>query len=425
MFLCLISGSAGAGELPQGADPAEFPIPGATSVLLGRDLFFDPILSGNRNIACATCHIPTSSSADVTPITLGEGAVGLGAHRNSTGHARRIARNTPALFNLGAHEFVSLMHDGSVEKDPSTRFGVRLPEGQFLERPVTSLLAAQALVPMITPDEMAGLPGSNPIADAVSEGRVNGMDGAWHLIALRVDAIPAYRARFDWLIGKDEPLHVADISNALADFITYQFRATDSAFDEFLRGDDRAMTNHQLHGMSLFYGKAGCANCHAGIFQTDHRYHAIGVPQIGPGKGHGLKDYADHGRAAVTGASENMYQFRTPSLRNVTLTAPYGHSGAISSLEAMIRHHADPLTELAEYVGEVGFDQSAMNDFDEVLAIASAVELRASPLSGREIDALVAFLGALTDTSFASKRLRPPETVPSGLPVESAIPNPS
>ncbi len=425
IFFCLISESVFADGLPEAVAPKEFPVPGATSVLLGRDLFFDPILSGNRNIACATCHIPSLSSADVMPVTLGEGAVGLGAQRNSTGQARRTARNTPALFNLGAHEFVSLMHDGRVERDESTRFGVRLPDGLFLERPVTSPLAAQALIPMITPNEMAGLPGSNPIADAVSEGRINGMEGAWHLIALRVDAIPGYRARFDWLIGKDEPVHAADITHALADFITYQFRSTDSAFDAFLRGDDTALSNDQLHGMSLFYGKAGCANCHTGAFQTDHQYHAIGVPQIGPGIGHGQKDYADYGRAAVTGTSNDMYRFRTPSLRNVALTAPYGHSGAISTLEAMIRHHADPLTELAEYIGEAGLDQSAMEDFDEVLAISSAVELPPSPLTDREIDALLAFLGALTDTSFATKRLEPPASVPSGLPVEGLLPNPS
>lgn len=422
--LCCLTTSALAGELPRAPQPDDFPVPGATSVLLGRDLFFDPILSGNRNIACATCHIPDKASADGRVLGMGEGGTGLGPARQASGQGRVIARHTPALFNLGAHNFTSLMLDGRVAADPDERFGFRLPEGQFLERPVTSALAAQALMPLIAPDEMAGQPGSNPIADAVAEGRINGMDGAWHLIAQRVEGVPDYRRRFDWLIGTDEPLHATHIAQVLADFITYQFRATDSAFDAFLRGDDQALSNDQLRGMALFYGKAGCAACHSGPFQTDHGFHAIGVPQIGPGMGHG-PGYADHGRAAVTGAPKDIYRFRTPSLRNVALTAPYGHSGALASLEAMIRHHADPLTALAEYVAAPDPDEGAMADFDEVLAISAAIELAPTALTDRDVAALVAFLGALTDTSFATERLTVPQTVPSGLPVGGVAPNPS
>jgi len=424
-LLCVLPALTLAGEVPRAIGPADFPVPGATSVLLGRDLFFDPALSGNRNIACASCHMPQEASTDAVALSLGEGAEGLGPERHSAEEARRIARHTPALFNVGAREFTVLMTDGRIAADPDSRFGIRMPEGHFLERPVTSVLAAQALMPMVAADEMAGLPGTNAIADAVAAGRITGMDGAWHLIAQRIEGIPDYRRRFDWLIGADEPLHASHIAQVLADFITFQFRATDSAFDAFLRGDDSALGNEQLRGMALFQGKAGCAACHSGPFQTDHGFHAIGLPQIGPGKGHG-PDHADHGRGAITGDPADRYRFRTPSLRNVALTAPYGHSGAIPTLEAMIRHHLDPMTALAEYLDPPeGIAPGAMEDFDEVLAIAAASEITPVVLSDRDIAALIAFLGALTDRSFETERLQAPLRVPSGLPPQGIPAAPS
>ena len=421
-----------AGELPRAITPDDFPVPGATSVLLGRDLFFDPILSGNRNIACSSCHVPSAGSADAVSLTLGEGAQGLATARISPdGHAARIARHTPALFNLGAHEFDVLMHDGRVASDPATRFGFALPEPAFLERPVTSALAAQALMPMIAPDEMAGRPGSNPVADAVAAGNITGLGGAWDLIARRVADTPEYRQRFQWLIGDNEPIHITHIAQALADFTTYEFRATNSPFDAFLRGDDSALSNDQMRGLSLFYGKAQCSTCHSGPFQTDHDFHAIAMPQFGPGKDHG-PGTADHGRAAISGEPSDKYRFRTPSLRNVALTAPYGHTGAYATLGGIIRHHADPLTGLAEYLGapailpgSATYPEGAMQDFDEVLAIGMASEIALPPLSDREIEALVAFLGALTDPVSVTGRLGPPRTLPSGLPLDQGIVPPS
>ena len=80
----------------------------AAQVELGRLLFFDKILSGNRNIACATCHYPKHATADGLALGIGEGGVGLG----------RISRNSPSLANLGAKEFSRLFHDGRVEADP-------------------------------------------------------------------------------------------------------------------------------------------------------------------------------------------------------------------------------------------------------------------------------------------------------------------
>ena len=432
----LSAGGALAADLPRAIQPDDFPVPGATSVLLGRDLFFDPILSGNRNISCASCHDATFGSSDGVSLSLGEGAHGRGMLRTGVpglDEPRRLARNTPSLFNLGAFEFTVLMHDGRVEADPTTRFGFRLPEGRFLERPVPSALAAQALMPLVAADEMAGHPGENPVADAVAADNITGLGGAWDLLARRVADTPEYRQRFAWLLGQGEPLHAVDIARVLSDFITYEFRASDSPFDAFLRGDDRALSNDALRGMAVFYGKGNCASCHSGPFQTDHQFHAIGVPQIGPGKAHGPKT-ADHGRAAITNSPDDAYRFRTPSLRNVVLSAPYGHSGAFGTLESMIRHHLDAMTSLAEYTGDAAlFPQSgapqdmlgAMADFDEVLNIAAAIEIAPVALSDAEISALMSFMDALSDPISSTGRLGPPKQLPSGLPLDADMTPPS
>ena len=212
----------------------------------------------------------------------------------------------------------------------------------------------------------------------------------------------------------------------MAAFVAYEHRATDSPFDAYLSGRKHALTPPQKRGLALFYGKAQCSVCHSGPFQTDHGFHAIGMPQIGPGKGHGAP-YADHGRAAVTGDSADLYKFRTPSLRNVALTAPYGHAGAYPTLEEVIRHHLSPMSSLMAYHPDTfalpALDgQSAPDitqpDKDERARIAAAIELQPQTLTVREIADLVAFLHALTDANAAIGRLRAPATVPSGLPVD-------
>lgn len=418
-----------AADLPNAVTPFEFPVPDITSVLLGRDLFFDPILSGNQNISCATCHHPSLGTGDAMSLSIGEGGSGLGSDRivqEANQPQSRIPRNAPPLFNLGASEFTTLFHDGRVAHDPSAEFGIRMPDGFALDRPVSSFLAAQAILPITSPIEMAGQPGENLVADAVARGRIYGANGAWQLLAQRVEEIPQYRQRFTWLMGEYDPIHITDIGNAIADYIAFEFRATDSPFDAFLSGQDNALTNEQLRGMSLFFGKAKCSTCHSGTFQTDHSFHAIGIPQFGPGKGHDA-GHSDHGRAAVTNDRSDSYKFRTPSLRNVTLTAPYGHNGAYPDLENMVRHHLDPMTMLAEFtidrarLHDVQLDVSdtdALEDFDEFFRIGTAIEIEPVSLSEREIEALLRFLESLEDPTSKTGRLGVPKSVPSGLELD-------
>ena len=418
-----------AGPLPTEATDDDFHQFPQELITLGRDLFFDPILSGNKNIACATCHHPSLGTSDAMSLSVGEGGIGLGKDRHvDAGNApkARIPRNAPVLFNLGAREFSVMFHDGRTAKDRHAMFGIRMPEGRTLERPMPSALAAQNILPILSPDEMAGHPGENEIADAVAAEHILGPDGAWDLLSKRVDDIPEYRARFD-AIGRSD-LHITDIGTALSAFIGFEFRATNSPFDQYLQGDS-AMNEAQLDGMDLFYGKARCSTCHTGTFQTDHNFHAIGLPQLGPGKNTHAA-YADTGHGMVSGEPEDMYRFRTPTLRNVTQSAPYGHNGAYADLEDVVRHHLNAVQGLAGYdrnkpllSAEVATnDWEAMDDFEEVMRIAEAIEISDVALDEIEIDKIMAFLGALTDETVGEKGLGVPASVPSGLPMDRISP---
>lgn len=418
-----------AAEIPNPVTHSDIPDTPFSTILLGRDLFFDPILSGNRNIACATCHHGALGSADGVALAVGEGGTGLGAARHGQpDYAARahIPRNAPALFNLGAPEFTTLFHDGRVSADPKARMGFAMPKGAELERPVPNALTAQALMPLTSPEEMAGSAGENPIADLVESGRIRGPNGAWQKLSERVGAVPSYRRRFDAIIGPYEPLHITDISAVIARFIAYEFASTDSPFDAYLSGRAHALTPPQKRGLDLFYGKADCASCHSGPYLTDHAFHAIGMPQIGPGKGEGAP-YSDLGRALVTGEADDLYRFRTPSLRNVAFTAPYGHSGAYATLEDVVRHHLSPRESLLAYdPGKTllpGLDRPETAppptvDDEEVARIAAAIELPPLELSEAELSDILSFLDSLSDPHAATGRLGAPAVVPSGLAVD-------
>ncbi len=397
-------------------------------ITLGQLLFYDPILSGSKTVACASCHDPRFGTSDGLSLGLGDGAFGRGPARRvdpANLPPRRVARNAPALFNLGAAEFTSLFHDGRLELDPSRPSGMRTPMGAEMEAGFDSALAAQAMFPVLSGDEMAGHYGENDISRAVSQGLITGPGGAWERIAARVAAVPEYRARFDALLGAGAPVHFTDIANAIAAFTIHEWRADNSPFDRYLR-DGTPLGEAAMRGLELFYGKAGCSACHSGQFQSDQQFHAIAMVQIGPGKAAEFEDHhRDTGRMRVTGNPADAYRFRTPSLRNVTLSAPYGHAGAYATLEAVVRHHLDPVASLRAYdISQAILPDlpGAVDDWvlarpDEIAAIAAANELAPVALSDAEVANILAFLASLEDPVSAGGRLGIPQSVPSGLPV--------
>lgn len=408
---------------------ASFPTPDMDEVRLGQLLFFDPILSGNRTVSCATCHHPRFATSDGVSLGIGDGGIGLGPDRKPDPQnlpEERVPRNAPALFNLGAAQFQTLFHDGRLEANETDPFGFRTPLGEDMEQGFDGVLSAQTMFPVLSPDEMAGHYSENDVAQAVRQGFFTGPNGAWAILTARVAAIPAYREGFDTLLPPDKPLHFSDISNAIAAFMAFEWRADDSPFDLYLR-NGTPLGQDATAGMALFYGKAGCGTCHAGQFQTDHRFHAIGMPQIGPGKSARFEPHHhDVGRMRVTGAAADAYRFRTPSLRNVLQTAPYGHDGAYKDIRGVLEQHLTPQAALDSYdpaqavlpplAGAVDF--ANLTDTDEIARITASIDLTPVALSDAEKDAIIAFLGSLTDQTSLNGRLGVPATVPSGLPVD-------
>ncbi|MFK7876114.1 MAG: cytochrome-c peroxidase [Paracoccaceae bacterium] len=406
--------------------PPEFVTIAPDRARLGQLLFYDPILSGNRNISCATCHHPKFGTSDGVSLSLGEGGIGLGPERRADPQnppEQRIPRNAPALWNLGAQEFNVMFHDGRLEADPDQPGGIRTPLGQDMVSGFSSVLSAQSMFPVLSPDEMAGHYSENDVSQAVRQGLLAQPGGAWDLLAGRIADIPDYRALFDATVGAGTAITFPLISDMLAEFIQFEWRADSSPFDLHMRGEV-PITGAALRGMKLFYGQGNCNSCHAGWFQTDHAFHSIALPQIGPGKAARFESHArDEGRMRVTGQIGDAYAFRTPSLRNVTLTAPYGHSGAYRDLEAMIRHHTDPVSGLKAYDISAailpplaGVDDTRLRtDADAMAQIAASNTLAPMALSNAQIADLIAFLATLEDPA---ERLGVPGSVPSGLAVD-------
>lgn len=434
--LCsLIGFAAFAGDLPAPLTDADFPAHPMAEVELGQLLFWDKILSGNRNIACATCHNPRFGTSDGLSLGMGEGGIGLGPDRKpdeADYPEQRIPRNATALWNVGAKGFTVLFADGRIEVDPSRPSGFRTPLEDEMVKGFASLLSAQTMFPVLANDEMAGHYEENEVSTLVRQGRLTGKDGAWEAIAARVAAVPDYAARFKAVypeIAAGRPLDFTDISNAIAAYMTFDFRSDTAPFDAFLRGQgdlDPAATR----GMGLFYGLAGCASCHSGPLFSDMKFHAMGDPQIGPGKAERFESHQrDAGRMRVSNRPEDAYAFRTPSLRNVTLTAPYGHAGAYASLDAYLAQHARPGSGLAGYsldqavlpameVGKPDLNPAPEGAAFDEIAKAAAASPRVS-LSDADRADLIAFLKSLEDpVARAGGRMGIPSSVPSGLSLD-------
>jgi len=410
--------------------------PDARKVRLGQQLFFDKVLSGNRNISCATCHHPFAGTADGLSLPVGEGGRGVGVTRDlGSGNdavTERVPRNAPALFNLGAREFTHLFHDGRVQPDGSMPNGIATPAGFDLPGGLDNALAAQAMFPVTSTTEMAGQPGENPIADAAATGNLAGPGGVWAQLAARLRAIDGYVEQFVAVfddVGSSADIRMTHAANAIAAFEAANWRADNSPFDRFLRGERGAMSASARAGMRIFYSaaKGNCASCHSGAFQTDQSFRAIAVPQIGPGKGDGAYGYEDYGRERVSGDPADRYRFRVPSLRNVAQTAPYGHSGAFNTLEAMVSHHADAVDSLYRYdPGQASLpsradlddlDRVALSDPGVLAGIAQANELVPRYLTERDFRRLIDFLHALTDPAMLDLRGDVPGALPSGMPL--------
>ena len=423
-LLSFLSTAAIAGDLPRALNDQDFSRFDPAQAALGHDLFYDTILSGNRNIACAHCHHPDFGTGDGLSLGIGEGGSGLGPDRTAgqglSRIAKRIPRNAQGLWNLGARDLQVMFHDGRLSVSDIFGNAFNSPAEEWLPTGFNSLLAAQAVFPLVAQFEMAGNPGENEVIGAVHDR----IDAAWPILAKRVRVDPRYGPQFVLAfdhIDRPEDVTIVEIANALAAFMALEWRSDDSPFDHFLRGDETALTAPARRGMALFYGKANCSDCHSGSLMTDQKFHALGLPAFSPGPTRMFDPYArDVGRMAESNRLEDAYAFRTPMLRNVALTAPYGHNGAYPTLEGIIRHHLDPVGSLRSWqasdaaLPEVSWlaasDFIIQQDRFEMARQKAAMKTAQTALRNDEIDDLVTFLEALTGTqSVTAPRYGVPE----------------
>ncbi len=392
-------------------------------------LFYDKVLSGNRNISCGTCHHHDHAGTDGLSLGIGEGGVGIGPDRTpGTGPDRirkRIPRNAPSLWNLGHNSVDVLFHDGRLTRSDLYGNGFDSPAEEWLPEGLDNLLAAQALFPLAAQFEMAGNLGENDVIGAVN----NRIDRGWPIIAKRVRTIPEYGQMFVQAFDHiEEPgdVTIVEIGNALGAFIASEWQSNDSPYDKWLAGTP--LPDDTERGRQLFFNNR-CASCHSGPLFTDQAFHALGLPTFGPGRTRRFDPLPrDVGRMSETDLLEDAYKFRTPSLRNVALTGPYGHNGAYSTLEEMIRHHANPhqareawdlsQADLPDVPWLAAVDTAILADKAEMERQQAAVQMRPMSLSDEDIADLVAFLNALTGESALDRPLGRPDTVPSGLPVD-------
>ncbi len=421
----LFVGTAAAQDLPRPLTDDDFLFFDREQAAIGHQLFYDPILSGNQNISCAHCHHPDLGTSDGLSLGIGEGGQGLGPDRTPGVGAdrirKRIPRNSPGLWNLGAKDIHTVFHDGRLSISDVYGNGFNSPAQEWLPEGLNSLLAAQALFPLTSQFEMAGNVAENEVTGAVNDR----IDKGWPILAKRVRTDPRYGpamvAAFDE-VETTEDITITQVVNALAAFMALEWRSTDSPFDQYLAGNQTALSPTQKRGMELFYGKAQCSTCHSGPLMSDQEFHALALPPFGPGRTRQWDPYVrDVGRMGESDRLEDAYRFRTPMLRNVALTAPYGHNGAFPDLESIIRHHLNPAQSFAGWSPDQAklpdvpwlekVDFIVWQDTPELARQKARIDITPVSLSEAEIDELVAFLGALTGTSIEN----PPFGVPEGF----------
>ena len=417
--------------------PANLPDIQTPIAQLGKKLFFSQSLSGDLNVACASCHYPELGGADALSVSIGvnaEDAAVLGELRRATNNDFAVGRNAPTVFNTGLWR-ERLFWDGRVEF--IDQGSISTPDSGFNQVDAnagTTLAAAQAGFPVVNEDEMLNT--SFAANSTTAEVRSH--------LAQRLGSYGAHPDAFDrneWLNEFQQAFGSNASAETLVTFANIAFAIgeyersmvfVDSPFQTYVSGDDNALTDAQKRGAVLFFsdvnsGGADCVRCHRGPTFTDEGFHQVAFPQFGP-----LTDNTngDTGRESFTGQRRDRYRFRTPSLLNVALTAPYGHAGTYATLDDVVAHYNDPELKVASFFSNRDWCElpqfSHLNNCAQLYSNAQThsasalTELRNQPndanaprlpdinLSADEQRDLVAFLHSLTDPCAADEECLAP-----------------
>ncbi len=334
-------------------------------VALGRLLFYDPILSGNKDVACATCHQPEFNYAEFMETSIGVNGMGNGSKRQfqDPNNIPFVKRNSQSVLNTA---FNGITNHEPYHAESAPMFWDLRAKG----------LEEQALLPIATLEEMRG--------HGVTE------EGVLAEIVDRIRKIPEYQQRFAAVFaGESQPVTKKTLGKAIAAY-ERTLIANNSRFDQYMRGDSGALSLSEKDGLNLFL-KTGCAKCHSGPMLSDFKLHTLGV--------------ADSKNRSESDAGANGdYAFRTPSLRNLRYTAPYMHSGKFANLEQVLQFYEDISG------GKIPNPKVKPEQMD-TLATRMNVNFK-------DISRIVEFLNTLNDDDF-DKTV--PERVPSGLKVKGNV----
>lgn len=294
-------------------------------VALGRLLFYDKRLSGNNMISCASCHFPEKAFSD--GVALGNAGMG----------GTQLHRHAPALINM-AWANNGLFWDGG-----------------------STNLESQAFGPLAAADEM-----HQNLSELTAE----------------LNAIPDYVNRFRFLFNDE--IRSAYVVRALAQF-QRTFISSDSRYDKYVRGETGGtLTDLEKQGRAIVQQK--CQGCHSSDLFTDNDFHNNGMDD----------DFSNtdleglyQGRFRITYQQSDLGKFKTPTLRNVMVTAPYMHDGRFASIDDVLNHYNSGIKESATLDEKV--KQAAGNK-------------PGIPLTGAEKQALIAFLHTLTDKNFLNNQ---------------------
>ncbi len=355
--------------------------PDATLVEVGKTFFESERLSLNGNISCKTCHLAEFGSADGIPNAVGVGGIGHGNKRLS-GNGKIVPRNTLPLWGRGGLGFSTFFWDGKVDFSKGQRisqFGNKTPSADPLI--VTVHLPVVEIREMLFED--------STVAEVKKE-TTESANEIYRRVedTLRTHERDAVRRLAEILKKEISQIQFLDIARSIAAFIRAEFRIKSTKFHNFIfRGGD--LSEDEVQGGLIFYGKGKCSTCHSGPYFADFEFHAIPLPQFGFGKnGFGV----DYGRFNVTLKPNDLYKFRTPPLLNVTRTPPYGHSGSAINLDEVIIYHFDPLRLLRIE----DMDHLARHEYYKRLAISSQDILHIGYLTEKEVSSLVKFLDTLS-----------------------------
>ncbi len=350
--------------LPKTVKAPKDNLPNSKKIALGKLLFYDPILSGDKDVACASCHHPLSGYTEYRDLSIGVNGKGLGSKRvfNQPNEIPIVKRNAQTILNT-AFNGINTSNEYAPENAP-----------MFWDVRVKSL-EQQALEPILAFEEMRGTHFSKTeILDQV----VN-----------RLKDTPEYVALFEDAFGKPASINEKNIAKSIAAF-ERTLVTSKSRFDLYMQGDGNAMSLSEKDGFTAF-NRVGCGNCHNGPMLSDYKSHVIGVP-------------ANPKLPAFDTGINETYAFRTASLRNLRFTAPYMHNGNFNTLK-----------EVLEFYEDIGNGKNKHQEVNREQLDPFIDELE---LTVRDIGPIISFLNTLNDSNF-DKEI--PESVPSGLPVGGNI----